>query len=139
MNDVMETGDEILGRGIAFPLQLKGGQVGMNAYESQVDQSIRLILRPAKAERVMRTGFGAGMEGLAFEPLNTVTGSVLQQRVKETLTQYEPRIDVLNVVVTLRPDATDGASMEVDIQYRVRRTDSVFNRVYPFYIERGDV
>ena len=34
MSEDTNTGDETLGRGVAFPLQLKGGQVGMNAYES---------------------------------------------------------------------------------------------------------
>jgi uncharacterized protein len=130
-------GDEILGRGIAFPLQLNGGKVGMNAFESQVDQSIRLILRTASAERVMRPDFGAGMEGLAFEPLNTVTATLVQQRVTDTLIRYEPRIEVLDVTVELLPDAPQGAKIEANIQYRVRRTDSVFNRVYPFYVERG--
>lgn len=139
MNEVIETGDEILGRGIAFPLQLQGGKVGMNAYENQVDQSIRLILRTASAERVMRPDFGAGMEGLAFEPLNSVTATLVRQRVKDTLTRYEPRIEVLDVTVELLPDAPQGATIETNIQYRVRRTDSVFNRVYPFYVERGVV
>lgn len=139
MNQDTGIGDEILGRGIAFPLQLARGKMGMNAYEAQVDQSIRLILRTAQAERVMRPTFGAGMEGLAFEPLNTVTGALVQQRVKETLSLYEPRIEVMEVSAALRPEATNGATLEVNIKYRVRRTDTVFNRVYPFYVERGEV
>lgn len=127
-------GDEILGRGIAFPLQLKGGQVGMNAYESQVDQSIRLILRTAQGERVMRPDFGGGMDTLAFEPMNTVTTALVQHRVKESLTRFEPRIEVLNVTVSAQKDKGE---LHADIQYRVKRTDSVFNQVYPFYVERG--
>lgn len=134
-----DTGDEILGRGIAFPMRLAGGNVAMNAYEDQVDQSIRLILRTAQAERVMRPAFGAGMDALAFEPLNTVTAALVQHRVTETLGLYEPRIEVMAVMATLRPGATDGATIEVEISYRVKRTDSVFNRVYPFYVERGEL
>ena len=49
----------MLGRGVAFPLQLAGGTVGLNAYESQVMQSIRLILDTGRGERVMRTRFVA--------------------------------------------------------------------------------
>ena len=135
MSQDNETGDEILGRGIAFPLKLKGGQVGMNAYENQVDQSIRLILRTAQGERVMRPDFGAGMDTLAFEPMNTVTTALVQHRVKETLTRFEPRIEVLNVTVNA---LKDKGELHANIQYRVRRTDSVFNQVYPFYVERGE-
>lgn len=136
MSENANTGDEILGRGIAFPLQLARGQVGMNAYESQVEQSIRLILRTAQGERVMRPDFGAGMDTLAFEPMNTITTALVQHRVKEALTRFEPRIEVLNVAVSA---VKDEGELHADIQYRLKRTDSVFNLVYPFYIERGAV
>lgn len=127
-------GDEILGRGVAFPLRLENGQVGMNAYESQVEQSIRLILGTGPGERVMRPTFGAGMDSLAFEPMNLVTTALLQHRIKESLQQFEPRIEVLNVEISPMPDAGE---LRAQIEYRVKRTDSVLNLVYPFYLERG--
>lgn len=139
MSVELDFGDEVLGRGLAFPLRLKDGVLGMNSYESQVEQSIKLILRTVGGERVMRPNFGAGMNTLSFEPLNTVTASLIQNQVRNTLTQYEPRVDVLAVSVTPRPDVSQGARFEVALQYRVRRTNSVFNRVYPFYIEQGEL
>lgn len=142
MSENTNTGDEILGRGIAFPLQLQDGKLGMNAYESQVAQSIRLILSTAKGERVMRPDFGAGMERLAFEPNNTVTAILVQQQVKEALLRYEPRIEVLSVTASQSDAASIAASQEgalyITINYRVKKTDSVSNLVYPFYIERGE-
>src|SRR5574337_826357 len=99
MNENKAPGDEVLGRGIAFPLRLSGGQIGMNAYESQVEQSIRLILHTARGERVMRPDFGAGMDTLAFEPMNAVTVGLLQHRVMDALLRFEHRVEVLNVVV----------------------------------------
>lgn len=133
--------NDILGRGIAFPLQLHDGKLGMNAYESQVAQSIRLILSTAKGERVMRPDFGAGMESLAFEPNNTVTAILIQQQVKEALLRYEPRIEVLSVTVNNNDDEGKAAAQEgklfIYIAYRVKTTDSVSNLVYPFYVDRG--
>lgn len=134
MNENDNTSDEILGRGVAFPLRLEGGIVGANAYENQVKQSILLILQTAPGERMMRPDFGAGMETLAFEPINAVTAALVQHRVKETLVRSEPRINVLAVNVSTAP--SEG-KLSADIQYRVTRTGSVFNLVYPFYIERG--
>jgi phage baseplate assembly protein W len=130
-----QTGDEVLGRGIAFPLRLIGGQVGMNAFDDQVRQSILLILRTAQGERVMRPEFGAGLDGLAFEPMDAVTVGLVQHRVKEALQRFEPRIDVLTVSVEARPGE---GRLDAIIQYRIRRTDSVNNLVYPFYLERGE-
>ena len=135
MNGIPSQGDEILGRGVAFPLRLENGTVGVNAYESQVEQSIRLILRTGEGERVMRPEFGAGAESLAFEPISAVTAAVLQHRIKETLQQFEPRIEVLNVDVN---PAGETGELRADIQYRVKRTDSTYNLVYPFYLERGE-
>jgi phage baseplate assembly protein W len=137
MNQDIREGDEILGRGIAFPLRLQGGELGMNAYESQVQQSIGLILRTGQGERVMRPDFGAGMDRLAFEPMNTVTVALVQHGVKEALTRFEPRIEVLGVTASFVED-NQGAKLLAQIQYRVKRTDSVFNLVYPFYVERGE-
>ena len=134
MNEGPSYGDEVLGRGVAFPLQLTGGVVGMNAYEAQVHQSIRLILSTGRGERVMRPDFGGNLERLAFEPMSAVTLAHVQHDVQESLIRFEPRVEVIEVKVTRDPDA--GALM-VEIQYRVKRTDSVFNLVYPFYIERG--
>jgi len=134
MNENGYNSDEILGRGVAFPLQLVGGIVGANAYENQVKQSILLILQTAPGERMMRPDFGAGMETLAFEPMSAITTALVQHRVQETLSRFEPRINVLNV--TVNTEQSEGKLM-ADIEYRVTRTGSVFNLVYPFYIERG--
>ncbi|MFZ1504374.1 MAG: GPW/gp25 family protein [Nitrospira sp.] len=136
MSETVEAGDETLGRGIAFPLRFEGGKLGMNAHESQVEQSIRLILRTGQGERVMRPDFGAGIDRLAFEPLGAVTVALIQHQVKETLTRFEPRIEVLGITAEAKPDE---GRLDVIIQYRVKRTDSVNNLVYPFYLERGEI
>jgi len=141
MSEITSTNNEILGRGIAFPLQLQNGTLGMNAYESQVAQSIRLILSTGKGERVMRPDFGAGLESLAFEPNNMVTAILIQQQVKEALLRYEPRIEVLGVTVNQNDETSITASQKgelfIEINYRIKMTDSIENMVYPFYIERG--
>lgn len=145
---------EFLGRGIKFPLAIGAdGLLVMNTPEEQVRQSIKLILATGKGERVMRPDFGAGLERLAFEPLSPITQVLVQQQVREALTQYEPRIEVLDVTAELAnhsgkdgklSTARDGQGgkdwnvLLVNIQYRIRRTDSINNLVYPFYVERGE-
>lgn len=130
-----EAGDAVLGRGLAFPWRLSQGQIGMNAYESQVRQSILSILRTGPGERVMRPDFGGGIDRMAFEPMNTVTVAVLQHLIQDALARFEPRIEVLSVAAT---PVSEAGQLPFDIRYRVRRTDSVSNLVYPFYVERGE-
>ncbi|MFN7741694.1 MAG: GPW/gp25 family protein [Cyanobacteriota bacterium] len=127
-----------LGKGMAlFPFAMKGGTVAMNSYEVQVEQSIRLILKTERGERVMRPDFGAGMEFLAFEPLNAVTLALVRERVSEALLRFEPRIDLLAVAVESGEDQ-QGRCLLVSIAYRIRRTNTEKNLVYPFYLERGE-
>jgi Bacteriophage baseplate protein W len=127
---------EFLGAGIAFPLHVnEDGLIAMNALEHHVRQSILLILQTAKGERVMRPDFGARLSDLTFEPVTQATITLAEHYVKEALTRFEPRIVVLNVGITVNPQQPDH--LLIGLQYRVRSTDTTFNLVYPFYIERG--
>ncbi len=130
-------GKEFLGAGIAFPFRLDAGAIAMNSYEDHVRQSILLILQTAKGERVMRPEFGAGLHNLIFEPVDPVTTARAKHEVEEALIRFEPRIDVLEVEVTVDPK--EQYKLLINIQYRVRRTDTIFNLVYPFYLERGEL
>jgi phage baseplate assembly protein W len=137
MDNDLSAGNEFLGAGIAFPLQVDGrGRIVMNSLEAQVRQAILLILQTAQGERVMRPDFGAGLHTLVFSPLTSATVSLVEHEVKEALLHFEPRIDVLRVQGSLDP-RQEGV-LNIHVEYRVRRTDTVFNLVYPFYIERGE-
>lgn len=129
-------GKEFLGVGIAFPLGVDSrGRIAMNSLEDHVRQSIFLILQTAKGERVMRPDFGAGLQNLVFSPINATTAALVQHEVKDALVHFEPRIDVLDVYVTVDPEQENA--LLINLRYRVRTTDAVFNLVYPFFLERG--
>jgi phage baseplate assembly protein W len=129
-------GNEFLGAGIAFPLGVDAqGHLAMNSLEDHVRQSIGLIFQTAKGERVMQPDFGASLHDLVFEPMTPVTITRVQHEVQDALRRFEPRIDVLNVDVTVDP--TQQGVLRIHVEYRVRRTDTIFNLVYPFYLERG--
>lgn len=124
-------GAQMLGSGIAFPLRLHGGSLGMNTADEHVRQSILLILGTAHNERVMRPDFGGGMEQLVFEPMNTATAMLVQHQVRDALKRHEPRIDVLSVTASALPDQ---GRLEVEIAYRIKQTGISGNLVYPFYL-----
>jgi phage baseplate assembly protein W len=125
-----------LGEGWAFPIHLDHtGEVAMVTYEEDVRQAIRIILGTAQGERVMRPDFGAGLETLLFEPITTTTMALVKHRVEQALIRWEPRIDVEQVTVT--PDTGKVGKLSIDIRYRVRRTNTFYNLVYPFYLQEG--
>jgi hypothetical protein len=129
-------GKAFLGVGFAFPpAATASGDLATAAYETDIQQSIRIILGTAPGERVMRTDFGAGLKQLLFEPMNTTTAALAQFNVQKALVQWEPRINQVTVTVTPQPQT--GCLM-IDIRYAVRLTNVFYNLVYPFYLAEGE-
>jgi phage baseplate assembly protein W len=124
-----------LGTGWSFPLALQpDGRPRQVDHDAAVAQSIRIILGTNPGERVMRPGFGAGLNSFVFEPVNPTTLTRIRNQVRTALVDWEARIDVLDVKVT--PDPDQGL-LTIDVEYRVRATNSLHNLVYPFYLDEG--
>jgi uncharacterized protein len=128
---------EFLGKGWQFPVQRDESQerFAVAAYEESIRQAIRIILSTALGERVMRPDFGCAIHELVFAPNSAATQGMAEHHVSEALLRWEPRIEVLDVNAV----ASGGQDEEllISINYRVRMTDSRFNLVYPFYLDRG--
>jgi phage baseplate assembly protein W len=125
-----------LGSGWSFPVGVRpDGAVAMAAYEEDVHQAIEIILATNPGERVMRPDFGAGLDSFVFEPVNPTTMTRVKTRVHESLVDWEARIDVLDVTVT--SDPLTRHLLDIEVQYRVRATNSLHNLVYPFYLDEG--
>ena len=122
-----------LGRGWQFPVAPDAsGALATADYEDSVRQSIWVILGTAKGERVMRPDFGCGIYDMVFGVNSSTTASEAAEEVRDALVSFEPRIDVLGVEVT---PGGDGEVLYVSIDYQIRATNTVFNLVYPFYLE----
>lgn len=127
------TDDQFLGRGLTVPLQLGNAGLAESAGVAKVEESMRVILGTQYGERVMRPRFGCNLASLVFAPDTASTASLARYYVTEGLGTWEPRIEVIDVVVT--SDNRLGALL-IDITYRLRATQDVHNLVYPFYLER---
>lgn len=126
------SGKAFLGTGWAFPTTAAPtGEAALVSYEDDIRQAIHIILGTARGERVMRPDFGAGLQELVFEPINTTTMALAQHHVQQALITWEPRIDSITVAVSA--DGPRGRLM-IDIHYRVRATNTFYNLVYPFYL-----
>lgn len=126
-----------LGRGWAYPVQVDRltGSVAVSEYEDDIHEAIRIILGTARGERVMRPDFGCGIHELVFEIMDTTTLTRVETAVRESLTKYEARVEVLGVAVN--PFFAAEGKLLVEIDYRIRRTNQIGNFVYPFYFREG--
>jgi len=126
---------EFLGVGWGFPVGLgDNGQILVTRHEDSVRQAIWTILGTAPGERVMRPDFGCGIQDLVFALNSAGTAGLVANQVRQALLKWEPRIDVSDVQVN--PNA-QGNGLIINIDYTVRATNSRFNLVYPFYLERS--
>ena len=83
----------------------------------------------------MRPDFGAGLPGYVFETMSVTNIGAIQAEIQDALIEWEPRIELLSVNV--EPDRGDIGKLLIDIDYRVRATNTQFNLVFPFYINQG--
>jgi phage baseplate assembly protein W len=124
---------EILGSGLAFPLQVdRRGALALAHDETDVDQAIHLILATAPGERPMRPEFGCGVHDFVFDTIDAGTVARMETEVRAALDRWEPRIDVVDVGFDL--DRAGAGELVIEIAYRLRATSHLRNLVHPFYV-----
>ena len=114
---------KIFGRGIAFPPRIgPNGQVAWSEGQTNVRESIRIILMTELKERVRLPDFGGSLSLFLFEPNTVTTRHQISDRVQKALEQWEPRILVQSVNVD--PDPSDAQAAIATITYKLVATQS---------------
>jgi phage baseplate assembly protein W len=124
---------EILGSGLAFPLQVDArGALSLAGGDDDIAQAIELILGTAPGEREMRPEFGCAVHDLVFDTIDAAMIGKLDTAIRGALDRWEPRIDVENLAFDL--SEVDDGRLLITISYRIRTTNDQRNLVYPFYV-----
>jgi phage baseplate assembly protein W len=124
---------DILGSGIAFPLQVdRRGGIALARDETDIDQAIQLILGTAPGERPMRPEFGCGVHDFVFDTIDAGTVARMETEIRAALDRWEPRVEVTDVRFDL--DGSNRGELLIHITYRVRATHHRRNLVHPFYV-----
>jgi uncharacterized protein len=124
----------LVGKGWTFPPHIDGrGGISLSADTSEIEQSINVILGTGPGQRVMRPDFGCKIHDLAFAPINAHTLGLVQRYVEEAIGWWEPRVDLVDVVVTTDPSMRAAGKLLINIRYRVKDTEDERSLVYPFY------
>jgi len=125
--------DDLPGTGWSFPVAADyKGDIKLTEGETNIEESIRVILSTAKGERVMRPEFGCEIHEHVFDNVDGTTLTLVENSVEEALIEWEPRIDIDGV--TARRDPDNPSKLLVEITYTVRSTNAESNMVYPFYV-----
>jgi phage baseplate assembly protein W len=122
-----------VGRGFSWPMEVDHtGSIMLTEGAIDIDRSVQIVLMTAPGERVMRPQFGCRIWDLLFEPVTANLLGLIAEAVRDALAQWEPRIEVEQVLPV--PDDDNGGLVRVAIHYRVRATNDRRNLVFPFYV-----
>ena len=111
----------IFGQGMAFPPRVApDGRMAWSVGETNVHESIRIILSTEPGERLRLPAFGAGLRRFLFEPNTLATHTLIKQAIGEALKRWEPRIQLESVEVTA--DSRDTESAIATLTYRLVAT-----------------
>lgn len=115
---------KIYGKGIAFPPRVGAdGRVVWSEGETNIRESIKIILLTELNERLRLPDFGGGLNQFLFEPNTATTRQLIKDRITKALAQWEPRITVQDVSV--EADAQDLQAAIVTINYQLVATQTL--------------
>ena len=127
---------DYIGAGFSDPLHLSPqGGLQLSAGETNLEESIYIILRTNVGERLYRPNFGSRLSELAFEPLSIDTLVRIRLYVEEAIEMWEPRIILKEVRVD--PDPVRGM-VAIEIIYTPKDSFEQRSLVYPFYLSSED-
>ena len=87
-----------------------------------IKASVRNLILTNYNERPFQPEIGSGIRGLLFEPADIITMHDIEEAVKRTIENFEPRVIVLGVQVT---DDVDNNSYTISIEYRILSNQQV--------------
>jgi phage baseplate assembly protein W len=68
--------------------------------ETAIARSIRNLIFTLRGERFFNSNLGSGVSKVLFENMDEITASVLQDEIKNTINNYEPRVNLISVDVS---------------------------------------
>ncbi|MEJ2043815.1 MAG: GPW/gp25 family protein [Reinekea sp.] len=107
---------------VSFPLTgiNEDGMLNWSTDSDSVREVIWNILLTEPGERLMRPEFGAGLNRYIHYPNNETTRRLIADVSLNALRRWEPRIDILELTATSRPDELNQVT--VTVIYRTRAT-----------------
>jgi phage baseplate assembly protein W len=112
----------VFGRSFSFPPRVGAdGRFVWSEGETNIRESIAVILKTEPGERVGVADFGAGLARFLFEPNNAATHTRIQDAIGTALARWEQRVRV--EAVDVAPDPADAESALATITYRLVATE----------------
>ena len=87
---------------------------------SAIARSIRNIVFTSPGEKFFNPDFGSRISESLFENVDNVSALAIEDEIKSSIINFEPRVNLLNTVVVPNPDDNE---MNVTIEYEITGID----------------
>lgn len=130
-------GKHYTGIGWQFPPSFDTNRLAteMTGGAELIAQSLEVLLGTRVGERPMLPDFGDRTHELLFGKADQTLITEIEILIEDCLIQYEPRIDVNKVLAD--DSKIEEGILEVSVDYTIRKTNSRYNKVFPFYLKEG--
>jgi phage baseplate assembly protein W len=102
------------------------GAPSMIGGDGAIRQSLLMLISTSPGERVMRPEYGCNLRRILFNPNDDSTAGLALHYVRQAVTRWEPRIQILKLQATR--DEAHPSRLIILLEYRVRaslRTDAI--------------
>ena len=89
--------------------------------ERAITRSVRNLVETIPTERFFNSLLGTDIRDSLFENFTTTTVTVIEDQVRETIRNFEPRVGEIGVEVEARPDANE---LEVKVLFDIIGLDT---------------
>lgn len=87
--------------------------------ESAVKNAVKNLIQTAFYERPFQPDLGSPVGRLLFEPSSPILKVTMEKAIRQVLENYEPRIEIENIVVTFNDDQNE---VRITIYFRIVNT-----------------
>ena len=94
---------------------LSGDLIGLKN-ENAIARAVRNIVLTTPGEKFFDPDFGSSVSEILFENVDDITAVSIEDEIKSSLKNYEPRVELINVTVDPNFDANQ---FDVRITYRI--------------------
>ena len=101
---------------VGFTRNANTKDVAIVKNDNAIKQAVKNLILTVPGEKPFQPEIGSRISDLLFEPLDTFTSDSIKQEVINTISQYEPRVRIVNVFVKANFDKN---SFDVELRYQI--------------------
>ncbi len=95
------------------------GDVGFKKDENAIKQAVKNLVLTQNFERPFHSEIGSSLRSLLFEPATPMTKEILRKTISDTITNFEPRVELIDVEIRYKLDDT---AVDVRVIFKIVNT-----------------